>query len=407
MAKKKASERGKSAATKSAGAKKKAKKRAKKSPKPQAAKGKPDKPAAQTAKEAAPAVPSAESTAATRSSVVLRGKGLELRPGRDLVHLSRRQIESLPWEPGEIARHVEIALREHGRGKVELAVQTTLHPQREALLSAMPALVPNVQACGLKWFSTFPSNIHNNLPQVSAIAVLSDPHTGMPLATMDGSWLTAQRGPAVSAVAAKALARPGARTAAIIGGGVQGRNHIPALVAALSDLETIRVFDIQKTRAADATRGWRGKLARRVKIEAAGSAADAVRNADVLVSATSITSKPHPSVAEGWVRSGALVLPLDLDAVFEPAVFEKADRVFVDSPEDLDILRSKGLFKKGLPQNIAGTLGEAVCGKVDGRGADAERIVCLNVGVSCVDIVLARAIYEKALRTGVGTILEL
>ncbi len=342
-----------------------------------------------------------------KARVLARGGGVTLETGRNLLYLSRSDIESLPWEPGEVYRHAEIALRELGRGKVEMPPQVALYPQREALLGAKPALVPNVQACGLKWFSSYPQNLSAGIPQVSAMCIVSDHQTGLPLAVMDATWLTAQRGAAVSAVAAARLAREGSRTAAIIGAGVQGRNHIPALVSVLGGLELITVYDVKKSRANEAAKGWRGKLGRKVRIEPVAEPADAVRDADVLVSATRVTAEPEPIVWADWIRSGALVLPLDLDAVFDPEVFERADRVYVDSPDDLEQFRAKGLFAAGLPDHVSGTLGELVAEKIEGRGADAERIVCMNVGVACVDVVLARAIYEKAVKLGVGTPLDL
>ncbi len=316
-------------------------------------------------------------------------------------------MQRLPWEPGEVLNHVQLALRELGRGKVEMPAQVSLYPQREALLTAVPALVPNVRACGIKWSGSFPNNHRFQLPQVSALTVLADPHTGFPIAVIEATWLTAQRTPAVSAAAARLLARADSAVLGIIGGGVQGRGHIPALLDVLPGLRTVRIFDIRHSQAVRASKGWRGRLSRRVRIEPVQSVEQAVRDADVIVSATAITDRPEPSVSAEMIRGGALILPLDLDAVFEPAVFEQADRVYVDSAENLDRLRDQGLFKGGLPANIAGPLGALFAGGSPGRGADGERIVCLNVGVGCVDVVLAHAAYEKACRLGIGRVLEL
>lgn len=342
-----------------------------------------------------------------RAGAVVRGPGHQLAAGRQLLFVSGATLEHLPWETGEIFNHVQIALREIGRGKVDKPAQVSFYPQRESLLCATAAFVPNVQACGLKWFASYPNNQRLQLPQVSSVIVLSDPHTGFPIAFMDAGWLTSQRGPAVSAVAAKLLARPGAETATIIGGGVQGRGHITALAEAIPTLKTVWVYDHNPTNATRAIRAVKSKVRRSVVLQPADHLAVAVRGSDIVVSATSIQSQSAATVRADWIRGGALLLPLDLDAVFEPAVFEQADRFYVDSLDDLKALHEKGLFIRAMPQNVTGQLGQLIAGKVPGRSADAETIICLNTGVGSIDIVLARAVFEKACRLGVGQVLEL
>ena len=352
--------------------------------------------------------PSADAAAPAGRKSRARSPGrLTIKPGRDLLYLNHSDIERLPWEPGEALNHALLALREHGRGKAQMPVGVTLQPHRQALFTAAPAFVPNVQACGLKWISRFPGNLQAGLPQVSSLTVLSDPHSGFPLALIDGEWLAGQTGPAISAAAAKLLARPESATAAIIGAGVQGRGHIPALVHVLPNLTQIKVYDTSKSRLAAAVKGWRGKLGRPVRIEAVDDYLQAVRDADVLISATAYSDKPSPAVPLGWIRNGALIISLDLDNVFEPGVFHGVDRFYVDSAEELELLRRIGMFQKGLPDHVTGLLGQVAVGRLSGRGAVAERIACLNLGLGCVDIVLARAVFEKACKLGVGQVLRL
>ncbi|MCG3181962.1 MAG: Delta(1)-pyrroline-2-carboxylate reductase [Phycisphaerae bacterium] len=375
--------------------KKAAAKKASRRPSPQAAKAK-DTPAATPPPRPAPV-----------SHAVVHGGRHQLQLGKQLLYLNQADVDRLPWESAEIVNHVRIALREQGKGKVQEPAGVSLFPQRDALISTMPACVPNVQACGIKFVSNFANNQRRGLPQVSGLALLTDPQTGFPVALIDATWLTARSGPAVSAVAASLLARPDSRTAGIIGCGVQGRGHIPALVSVLPKLERIRVYDVHAPSAAAATRGWRGKMDRKIEIEPVKTAADAVRGAEVLVSATTLSDSPKPAIHPDQVRSGALVLALDLDAVFDPDLLERADRLYVDSIADIEMLRGKGLFKSGLPNHLTGELGKLVAEKIPGRTAEAERIVCLTIGVGSVDIVLARAIFEKACRLGVGTVLDL
>ena len=340
-------------------------------------------------------------------SVLARGPGCQILPGQQMLFLSQASLARLPWENGEVINHVQFALRDIGRGKVETSQQIVLYPQRESLLSAVAACIPNVQACGLKLFATFPNNQRHQLPQVSSLVVLTDPHTGFPIAVMDAGWLVSQRGPAVSAVAAKLLGRATSTTATIIGAGVQGRGHIPALVDALPSLTTVWVYDIDPSQTVKAIRWARSVLSRKIHLEPAADLAAAVRTADVIVSATATREKASPTVPADWIRQGALVLPLDLDSIFAAEIFEQADRFYVDSLDDLKALHEKGVFLRAMPTHVTGQLGHLLAGRIEGRSADAEIIVCLNIGSGAVDIALARAAFDKACRLGVGQVLSL
>jgi ornithine cyclodeaminase/alanine dehydrogenase-like protein (mu-crystallin family) len=85
---------------------------------------------------------------------------------------------------------------------------------------AMPALGDELAL--LKWITSFPGNPVQGLPTVSGVVCLSDRRTGVPLALLDARAVTALRTGAVAAVASLALARPGARTAGIVGCGEHG-----------------------------------------------------------------------------------------------------------------------------------------------------------------------------------------
>jgi ornithine cyclodeaminase/alanine dehydrogenase-like protein (mu-crystallin family) len=82
--------------------------------------------------------------------------------------------------------------------------------------------LPN-RAAGRQDRSVFRGNVARGLPTVTSIYVLSDYATGAPLAIMDGSYLTALRTAAGSAVSTRALARTDARILGVFGTGVPAR----------------------------------------------------------------------------------------------------------------------------------------------------------------------------------------
>ena len=102
-----------------------------------------------------------------------------------------------------------------------------LVPEREALLGVMPAYVPG-EALACKLVTLFPQN--RDRPTHQAAILVFDHANGTPLALMDGTYITAARTAAGSALATRLLARDDARVLAILGTGVQARSHARALV---------------------------------------------------------------------------------------------------------------------------------------------------------------------------------
>ena len=86
---------------------------------------------------------------------------------------------------------------------------------------AMPAI--GAGHAVLKWVTSFPVNLERGLPTVKAIMLVSDAETGLPVAVLEGSALTALRTGAAAVLAAETLARKDAKSVAVIGAGVNGK----------------------------------------------------------------------------------------------------------------------------------------------------------------------------------------
>jgi alanine dehydrogenase len=112
------------------------------------------------------------------------------------------------------------AFLRHHRGDWIMPAKVYLDSPPYGDFRAMPARGDDLAL--LKWVTSFPGNPQHGLPTVSGVVCLSDRRTGVPLAILDARAVTALRTGAVAAVAALALARPGARTAGIVGCGLHG-----------------------------------------------------------------------------------------------------------------------------------------------------------------------------------------
>jgi alanine dehydrogenase len=121
--------------------------------------------------------------------------------------------------PAEAVERTEIAFRRHARGEWRMPPKVYVEAP-EGDFRAMPA---RGDGCAvLKWVTSFPRNPERGLPVVTGALLLSDAGDGQLLAVIDCAAVTSLRTGAAAAVSARALARAGASSAAVIGSGVNG-----------------------------------------------------------------------------------------------------------------------------------------------------------------------------------------
>jgi len=144
----------------------------------------------------------------------------EITRGKEILYLTRADIEGMSYTQKEIIELTRIALTEHGKKRVEMPAKIGIHPIKNTFHHAMPAFVPAAEALGIKWGGCFPENHKYGLAQTSALLIFNDIQTGWPLAVMDAGWITAKRTAAVSALAVEKLAYHNSSELGILGCGV-------------------------------------------------------------------------------------------------------------------------------------------------------------------------------------------
>jgi thiomorpholine-carboxylate dehydrogenase len=195
----------------------------------------------------------------------------------------------------DLIHQMERALADLSTGKVVQPPRTVVPvADHDGFLLSMP--VYGRDALGSKLVTVYPKNVERGLPSHLATVVLLDPATGAPRAVLDGELITTMRTAAVSAVAAKLLASPNASVLGIIGSGVQARAHVEALRL---------VRDIGEIRAWSPTRAHLEAFAAETGAHACGSAAEAAREADIVLTAT---ASHDPVLAGAWLSPGTLVI---------------------------------------------------------------------------------------------------
>lgn len=319
-----------------------------------------------------------------------------------ILYLSQADVASLGVTMKEIIDAVEIGFREIGNGKVEMPPKPGVHTQPDAFIHAMPAYIPALHSVGVKWVSGYPDNYKRNLPYITGLLILNDEVTGIPLAVMDCTWITAMRTGAASAVAAKYLARPESESIGVLGCGVQGRSNLQALKV-LFPLKRVVAYDTlaeQVDRFAQFARERFG-----LDVTKAKTAREAVDGLDMIVTAGPILHKPHATIKAGWMKPGAFASLVDFDSYWEGAATKEASKFCTDDVPQLEHYRSIGYFQDIPP--IYASVGELVAGKKRGRENDTERTITCNLGLALDDMATAPIVYKRAMERKTGTWLTL
>ena len=295
------------------------------------------------------------------------------------LSLNEAQVAGLlTWE--ELIAEMEKAMIAFSAGEVTQPARV-LHEVKPygGYFGPMPAI--SKDAMGIKLVNFYPGNAERGLHTHLALIILFKPETGEPLAIIEGNLITEMRTAAVSAVATRPLADPDAKVLAVLGTGTQARAHVNAL-RCVRDFSEIRVWgrSPDKAKAFAAEHGC-----------IAMSAEDAVRGADVVVTAT---SSQTPVLHGEWLKDGAHVnavgAPIATWRELDDAAMSKCT-VVADSREACQN-DSGDVILSGA--DIHSEIGEILAGKAKVNAG--ETTLFKSVGIATEDVFAARLVYEKA-----------
>jgi alanine dehydrogenase len=309
----------------------------------------------------------------------------------------------------DIIAAVEEAFRAYGLGASKLGPITLLLLDKyEGEHEIKTGYVDNycISTKILTWYKGNPQRY--GIPALTGVIVLNDINDGRTLAVVDGAYITATRTGAAGAVAAKYLARKDSETVGVIGAGMQGRNQVAALKEIIR-IKHVKVYDAIQRASAIYVKEMRDQ--HKLDVEEAESASDAVRDADIIITATQSTKA---LVMNDWVKEGTHINAIGADAPgkqeLDPAILTRADKVVVDSLTqcvergEIQTAVKMGILKK---ENIYAELSDIVLGKKKGR-TDAKEITVYDAtGMAVQDITTAYTVYGLAKKKGLGTIVRM
>jgi len=321
--------------------------------------------------------------------------------------LTRRDVAAL-LDLDTCIDAVEGAFRLHGEGRTDPPGVLGIHVSGGGFHIKAGVLRLARTYFAAKTNANFPDNpTRHGLPTIQGVIVLADGERGTPLAIIESGEITALRTAAATAVAAKYLARPDARTAAIVGCGVQGRIQLQA-THRVRPLTSALACDRDQARAAAFASEMSGQLGIRVRV--ATDVAAAARASDIVITCTPARA---PVLGPDEVVPGTFVAAVGADnpekSELAPALLARAT-IVVDILDqaatmgDLHHALAAGAVRR---EDVYAELGEIVAGRKRGRRTDQETIVFDSTGMALQDVAAAAAVYERALAAGRGQTLEL
>ncbi len=293
---------------------------------------------------------------------------------------------------------------------------------------AMPAYIGgSIHKAGMKWYGSNAENKKLGLPRSILMVMLNDKNTGAPTALMSGNLISAYRTGAIPAVGVKHLARKGSKVLGIVGPGVMNRTATASFAAVCPTLDTIKVKGRGKQSLDSYIQFIRENCPQFKNIVIVDTIEEAVRDSDVVSLATPspVSINDYPFIDEKWIKKGAL-LCLPASAQFnEKFVTSGACKLVVDNLKLYEAWAEEYPYPRMQHTTIYGSqmldwvyagkmekerivnIGAILDGEAEGRKSEDEIILYSVGGMPVEDVAWGQAVYENAVKMGIGTKLNL
>ena len=297
---------------------------------------------------------------------------------------------------------VEAAMIAVSEGKSNLPLRSIMPLGNGNAMGIMPGGLAEPHVHGIKLVSLYPENPKLGLSSHQGIILLFDSRDGRPMAAIDGASVTAQRTAAASAAATRALSRANSRVLAILGAGEQADHHLPAHLA-VRPFDEVRVW----TRTFANAEAFAARHAPSVaSIRAVATVQEAVRGADVVVTAT---ASPTAILRGEWLGPGQHINLVGASVASAREIDDEGiarGRYFVDTlagakaqaGEYIDALKAGAIAE----DHILGEIGRVYDGTLPGRLDDHDVTIYKSLGIAAQDLAAAYEVLDRAGRLSGG-----
>ena len=319
-----------------------------------------------------------------------------------MLALSRADVLELLTLP-DCIEAVERAFRLHAEGKTLGPGVLGIHAGDGGFHIKAAGVLGERSYFAAKTNANFADNPRRfGLPTIQGAVLLADAENGTLLAVIDSGSVTALRTGAATAVAAKYLARRDARTATIVGCGVQGEIQL-ASIAAVLRLGSVQVYDIDPERARDLANRASAKL--QLPVTPARDLSRALRESDVCVTCTP-SHRAFVKVSD--IGAGTFVAAVGADnptkQELEPDLLAAATLVVDVLEQCAEIGELHHALAAGVMHRaqVHAELADVVARRKPGRTRDDEITIFDSSGTALQDVAAAVAVYERARESGRG-----
>lgn len=249
---------------------------------------------------------------------------MTLHTTNDFLYLPDSTLETLGIPPEDIADAIENALIAKSKGRLHVTPKSALLPGGGRYMMSTLA-IGDEGLTVLKTVAVCPDNPGRNLPAINGAIMVLDAETGLLKAVLGANWITAHRTAALSAVAARRMADPDAKTIGFIGCGVQAHSHLHAFQ---TFLPLKRVLACGR---GSANRDALCAEAARLGLDAAAaSPEDTLRQADVVVTSITLDYSIAPFLDANWLKPNAFAAITDLCIPWKPGSMGAFNSIIVD-----------------------------------------------------------------------------
>ena len=307
---------------------------------------------------------------------------------KTIPYFSEEQLSGLGITTTECIDMIESLIAKVEKKTAWSAPKAVILPDDGRYMMAALAASDDPSLLVVKTVVLNPHNPERGLPQINGLVTMLDSNSGLPVAILDGNWITAVRTAALSATAAKHMARKESSVIAFIGCGVQAKSHFHAFLE-LFPLKEARLFGRGQSNLDSLSAEVR---AQSISTVVCSCAEDAVAGADIII--TSVTYSAHlvPFLDAKSLKPGSFSAIVDLGAPWKKSTFSAFDQIIIDDMEQEASLPNK----LTAPELITGDLSQLVLGKYAGRNQDSDRNAFIFRGHAIGDLALSVLAYQRA-----------
>ncbi len=310
-----------------------------------------------------------------------------------LLVLSQPMLERLEIDLHDVLDVVEAALMGLRLGDSANPQKTIVQPpDQHSIAYSMVGRDSTTQTVGFKVVYEFDPERSTDQYRFHSFIFLCDDQTGLPIALMDVVMLGPLRTAATSALMAKA-ACPQARTALVVGTGIQGQMALPLLVAAMPQLEKLQIYG-HYAAGIEAAQANLQKYFPERRIEVVTSLEQAANQADIIIGAAGVSVKAQ--VHHRWMKpqSVAILVGYGIDA----DVFQLADDLITTDIEQMKVTCADLLAADGVIPHVHAELPDILTGQATARSKAQGIVFAYNSGLVVTDIALGRYLADQAHR---------